>query len=266
MRIFIRLIIFFITINSVFSQNNSNVFVKGGSFLMGTFLSKSKDERPIHRIKLSDFYIGKYEVSNSEFALFLNAKGNFSNQHYTWINLKGKWRNEKCRIFFQDSIYKVEKGYENHPVLFVSWYGANAYCNWNGGRLPTEAEWEYAALGGSKSKKYVFSGSDIANKCAIFKDNSNEKIHNIATKKPNELGIYDMSGNLSEYCSDWYSENYYKKSTRNNPKGPDSGNYKVYRGGSFYTEKQSLYIKNRKGIAPNENNITIGFRIVYDIN
>ena len=126
------------------------------------------------------------------------------------------------------------------PVEYVSWYDCqefikklNALTGQNF-RLPTEAEWEYAARGGSKSQGYEYSGSNNLDDVAWYDSNSGDKTHDVATKKPNELGLFDMSGNVLEWCQDWYGRDYYSSSPSSNPTGPASGSYRVQRGGSWY--------------------------------
>ena len=241
------------------------IFVKGGKFKMGDKFGE-KDEMPVHKVRLSGFYIGKYEVSNIEFARFLNKKGNKYEDHSYWINMEGKWRGLKCRIYQIDNEFLVENGYENYPVNFVNWYGANAYCKWKGGRLPTEAEWEYAAKGGvpTGSTTWKDSGIHIDEK-AWYSSNSDNKIHKIGTKYANTLGIHDMQGNLWEWCSDWYDVKFYTKSGRNNPENINIAEYKVMRGGSWANNETMLRITNRNAVKPNINKINLGFRIVFDL-
>lgn len=244
-------------------KDSSLVFVKGGTFKMGSIVGE-KDEQPVHRVKISDFFIGKYEVTNSEFVELLNEKGNQYNDHALWIKLEGKWRDLKCRIYEKDSVFYVEKGYENYPVNFVNWYGADAYCKWRGGRLPTEAEWEYVAKDLGKHGRASRKPSDgPIDDFAWSSVNSNNNTHKIGTKKPNALGIYDMQGNLYEWCDDWYDVNYYAKSKRKNPVNKIKSDYKVMRGGSWANDATMLRTTNRNAIKPKINKINIGFRIAY---
>jgi formylglycine-generating enzyme required for sulfatase activity len=242
-------------------MDSSLVFVKGGTFKMGSKTGE-EDELPVHKVKLSDFYIGKYEVTNGEFVVFLNEKGNQYEDHALWIKPEGKWRNLKCRIYEKDSAFFVEKGYEQYPVNFVNWYGANEYCKWKGGRLPTEAEWEYAAIGGKDAKRGI--PLPVEEK-AWYSVNSNNKIHKVGTKKPNVLGIYDMQGSLWEWCADWYDAKYYELSDRKNPLNKMKSDYRVIRGGSWANDEKMLCITNRNAIKPKINKINLGFRVVYDL-
>ena len=238
------------------------IFVKGGSFQMGSNNGDS-DEKPIHTVTVSDFYIGKYEVTNREYIEFLNAKGVSSNGSYSgteYIDMDDEdcaigYRNGK--FYFKGSSYAND---EDCSVIEVTWYGADAYCKWKGGRLPTEAEWEYAARGGIKSNGYKYSGSNNCGDVAWYYNNSGSKTHPVGQKMPNELGIYDMSGNVWEWCSDWYYSNYYSKSPNSNPKGPTSGTYRVWRGGSWNDEASYYRVANRYYNFPGDSGYIFGFR------
>jgi len=201
--------------------------VEGGQFTMGDTVYNRKYIE--HQVKLTTFYMSKYEVTNAQYARFLNQ---YTTEHKdkpeyldsienNFIYLKGIENAEmKCGIYKDGNIYKVIFGYENRPAAYISWYGANAYCEFYGGSLPTEAQWEYAAKGGSKPYEvsktsqgftpYKYSGSDNVDTVAWYSNNSGSKTHSVGTKMPNQLGIYDMSGNLWEWCLDWYSSDYYQ--------------------------------------------------------
>ena len=223
--------------------------------------SGQNDEKPVHKVKISSFYVSKYEITNKQFCDFLNQKGNQYEGNTMWIDLNGKWRTLKCRIYQKDSVFYVEKGYENYPVAFVSWYGAQAYCKWRGGRLPTEAEWEYLAKTGLTETQIY----DSLNYYAVYKVDTLTGPQPVGSKKPDKNGIYDLFGNMAEWCYDWYLPEYYYFSPKKNPKGPDFGTMKVKRGGSWAENKNSIYPTNRKASNPNSNNITIGFRVVIPI-
>ncbi len=194
-----------------FDFEPETILVEGGTFRMGSDdKNADDDEQPIHSVTLSDFSIGKYEVTNAQFCAFLNEKGNQKEGRAEWINLEGSYRNEKCRISKRSNRFEVERGYEDHPVIYVSWYGARAFCNWLKGKtgknyqLPTEAQWEFAARGGNKSRGYKYAGSDNLDIVGWYDDNSGGGTHKVGQKRSNELGIYDMSGNVWEWCQDWY--------------------------------------------------------------
>ena len=232
------------------------------------------DEKPIHRVTLSDFAIGKYEVTVEQFAAFINDKNYKTDADkegwsYVWtgsIYEKKNGVNWKC-----DVAGKVRPQDEyKHPVIHVSWNDATAYCQWLSSktgknyRLPTEAEWEYAARGGNQSKGYKYSGSNTVGDVAWYTDNSGSKTHPVGTKGANELGIYDMSGNVWEWCSDWYDENYYKNSAAQNPKGALSGSLRVLRGGSWDITVYVCRSSNRSRNVPFNRFINVGFRLARD--
>jgi len=231
-------------------------FVQGGTFMMGSN-DGSSDEKPVHKVYVSDFYMDKYEVTNAQFCQFLNEKGNQTEGGREWLDLKSEY----CKIVKQGNRYVPVSGYDNHPVIMVSWYGANAYARWAGKRLPTEAEWEYAARGGNKSRGYKYSGSNNADAVAWYSNNSGGQTHPIGTKQPNELGLYDMSGNVWEWCADWYDSGYYGKSPYENPLGPASGQYRVLRGGSWGSDA-NLRCSRRYYNDPYSRLNYFGFRLV----
>jgi formylglycine-generating enzyme required for sulfatase activity len=157
---------------------------------------------------------------------------------------------------------------DKHPMVKVTYNDAVSYCNWLGEkfggdwRLPTEAEWEYAARGGNKSNRYTYAGGDELEKVAWFEDNADWQTQAVGRKKANELGIYDMSGNVWELCKDWYGEDYYKTSPATNPKGPASGEYRVLRGGGWVDRAAYCRVAGRSGGAPSDRDHDFGFRVV----
>lgn len=237
------------------------VKVEGGSFEMGSS-SGECDESAVYQVTLDGFSMSKYEITNKQYCIFLNEEGNLSEGGVEWIDLKNSYINKK-RL----GRYTVKPRYEDHPVVFVSWYGARAYCTWLSSkirkevRLPTEAEWEYAARGGKKSKGYTYSGSNTIGEVAWYHDNSSKKVHKVGGKSPNELGLYDMSGNVWEWCSDWYVEYYYSSSPSRNSKGVSLRNYKVIRGGSWIYEPSFCRVACSNGSAPDTRLYDIGFRV-----
>ncbi len=240
-------------------EQPETVFVKGGTFTMGRPEGEgADDEHPQHQVTLNDFYIGKYEVTNAEYAKFLNAKGKYEENGNTWIEIN------ESEIDLEGGKFKVREGKENYPVIEVTWYGATAYAEWAGGRLPTEAEWEYAARGGNKSQGYKYSGGNLYDVVAWFAENADAETHKVGTKQPNELGIYDMSGNVWELCSDWYNKDYYENSPTNNPQGPSSGTHKVRRGGSKANYAEDIPVYYRKDIELVSGYDYVGFRIVIE--
>ncbi|MBN2357268.1 SUMF1/EgtB/PvdO family nonheme iron enzyme [candidate division KSB1 bacterium] len=214
------------------------VFVEGGEFMMGSNQDLSYTN-PEHLVLLSDFYIDKYEVTVEQFCEFLNERANQVEDIETYIWMKPvDWKNaDISQIEMLGDRFFPKSEFNHHPVTFVSWYGAQAYAQWAGKRLPTEAEWEYAARGGVKSRGYEYSGSNNPHEVAWHMTNSGNKTHPIGRKKPNELGIFDMSGNVEEWCADWYGHDYYEKGDYKNPQGPASkkeyNRGRVVRGGAY---------------------------------
>ncbi len=219
------------------------VFVEGGEFLMGSPSDENgrdEDEGPVHRVWVDSIWIGKYEVTQS------------------------LWK----EIMVNNPSYN--KG-DNLPVENVSWNDVQEFIrklNNKTGlkfRLPTEAEWEYAARGGNKSRGYKYSGSNNIYEAGWYWNNSGRETHSVGLKNPNELGIYDMSGNVWEWCNDWYSRNYYSKSPYKNPNGPSSGSNRVPRGGSWSYSVGGLRCADRGFVNPSTRNSSLGFRLVLDL-
>lgn len=242
------------------------IFVEGGTFEMGCTKEQgtcSDDEKPPHIVTVSSFNIGKYEVTNEQFCAFLNAKGNQEEGGEKWLRIDDAY----CNIEQRNGRYTPKIGYARHPVVEVTWYGSKSFCKWmrqttsKTFRLPTEAEWEYAARGGNRSRNYKYAGSNDIGSVAWYEKNSFNVIHPVGTRNPNELRLYDMTGNVSEVCSDWYDENYYKNSPRNNPKGPSSPQIdRVYRGGSYRSPKSISSVSDRFSTRPDSND-NRGFRL-----
>lgn len=235
------------------------IAINGGTYKMGAKKS-NQDEKPRHDVQVNSFQISKYEVTNDQYCAFLNQvqcpkDGKYKGQQLFDLSLEG------VGIEYIDGRFVSKKGMGYYPIVGVTWHGASEFCSWAGGRLPTEAEWEFAARGGTKAEKTEYAGSGFFYKVGWGKSNSDGKAHMVGQKAPNELGIYDMSGNVLEWCSDWYSESYYKKSSENNPLGPSSGNKKVARGGCYAFENKSCEVTRRVAIAPDSLGSNAGFRI-----
>ena len=222
------------------------VFVKGGTFKMGATEEQGTedpwdDEYPVHDVTLSDFYIGKYEVTQE-----------------LWEYVMG----------YNPSFYEREKEKEKLPVNNVTWLDCVdfiANLNKLTGKnfdIPTEAEWEYAARGGAKSKGYKYAGSNNIDEVAWYKNNSDLNLKRVGLKIPNELGLYDMSGNALEWCSDWYDENYYSTSPSVNPTGPATGEEVVCRGGTYTYSARSCRITIRDCEYVDLGVVNMGFRLV----
>jgi formylglycine-generating enzyme required for sulfatase activity len=215
------------------------VHVQGGTFTMGCTPEQDDDchnsEQPAHQVTLSSYYIGKYEVTQAQWkAVMGNNPSNFGDcddcqvQQVSW---------DDVQQFIQKLNELTNKNY----------------------RLPTEAEWEFAARGGMKSNGYEYAGSNNVEDVAWHEGNSGSKTHPVGQKSPNELGIYDMSGNVWEWCEDWYGD--YSNSSISNPKGPDSGSYRVFRGGSRYSSAGYCRVTSRGPNLPSNRSSAIGFRL-----
>jgi formylglycine-generating enzyme len=249
-------------------QMNRMVRVEGGTYKMGSKDSDKtadNDEQKEHDVTIKTFEISKFEVTVWEWKQYTKAN-KFK------MPLKPEWG-------WQD----------NYPINGITWEEAISYCNWlskkeklqpvyskqgpnyvcnfkaNGYRLPTEAEWEFAAKGGVKSKGYKFSGGNDANEVAWHKAISKNSPHTVGTKLPNELGLYDMSGNVWEWCWDWYNKDYYKIEKGDNPKGPEMGERKCVRGGSWDSQVNYLRPANRISTPPNKTHEFYGFRVARTI-
>lgn len=249
----------------------SMVFVQGGSFNMGSN-TDDEDAKPVHRVTLRSFYIGKFEITVGEFRKFIVATqyqttAEQEGSSFIWTGIK--WERQNGIDWEYDSFgNKRTLTQDMQPVVHISWDDATRYCQWLSAqsgktyRLPTEAEWEYAARGGNKSNSYTFSGANDLLGVGWNKENSNGQMHECGQKQANELGIYDMTGNVWEWCKDWYDKFYYTDSPIENPQGPPTGTYKVYRGGSWNDPTKFCKVSYRSGNAPGKRYSTLGFRIV----
>ena len=216
------------------------VFVKGGCFEMGdTFGDGEVDEKPVHSVCVSDFHMGKFEVTQAQ-----------------WEKVMGS------------NPSHFRKG-GSYPVEEVSWNDAQEFIGklnrmtGKSYRLPTEAEWEYAARSGGKREKWAGTSSeaDLAD-YVWYAKNAGDSTHPAGEKKPNGLGLYDMSGNVWEWCGDWYGKDYYASSPRDNPTGPSSGESRVYRGGSWYNIPRHVRATHRYCSSPNFRSTDLCFRLV----
>ena len=226
-----------ITVNGV---SFTMIAVEGGTFQMGATSEQGSvadnDEKPVHSVTLSDYYIGETEVTQE---LWQAVMGSNPSYH---------------------------RGNPQRPVERVSWNDCQEFIKklnqltGKNFRLPTEAEWEYAARGGNKSKGYKYSGGNTIGNVAWYIDNSSSQTHDVKTKSANELGIYDMSGNVWEWCQDWYGD--YSSSLQTNPTGPLSGSNRVNRGGSWYNYAGSCRVSIRHSSDPDIGNGILGLRLV----
>ncbi len=213
------------------------VLVPAGSFVMGSSAGDD-DEQPQHSVYLDAFYIDETEVTCARYAHFLEATG--YPPHPLW-----------------DPKYDRPE----EPVVGVSWYDAEAFARWAGKRLPTEAEWEKAAGGGLAEKLYPW-GEGIHQQQANYNSFGTMPVKSYA---PNGFGLYDMAGNVWEWCQDWYDSDYYSVSSGRNPQGPLQGMRKVVKGGAWYSNEVALRIANRHKNDPALGSFNIGFRCVITV-
>lgn len=218
------------------------VFVEGGTFTMGATPEQEEDafdnEYPTHRVTLSDYYIGETEVTQ---ALWKAVMGNNPS-------------------FFKGDNLPVEKVSYEDVKTFITKLNEKTGKTF---RLPTEAEWEYAARGGKKSKGYKYAGSNNIDDVAWYSENSNDKTHPVKTKIPNELGLYDITGNVLEWCSDRYGD--YSSNAQTNPQEPSSGDERIIRGGSWLNNAWLCHISYRSYELLSYSNLYLGFRLVMGI-
>ncbi|MBM3207735.1 MAG: serine/threonine protein kinase, partial [Chlamydiae bacterium] len=233
------------------------VIITGGSFYRGSNTG-GRDESPRHQIILSPFAIDIHQVTNEQFVRFLEVMGGEKD-----CNNNDMIRLRESRIKRSGGKLNIESGYSRHPVVGVTWYGATAYAKWIGKRLPTEAEWEVAAIGGFEDAIYP-TGINIERSQANFFSSDTTTV---MSYPPNGYGIYDMAGNVYEWCNDWYDFHYYNVSVQepNDPKGPLQGVYRVLRGGCWKSLKEDLRSAHRHRNNPGVMNGTYGFRCVADV-
>jgi formylglycine-generating enzyme required for sulfatase activity len=210
------------------------VYLPGGTFVMGSDQGKL-NEHPLHDVSLNPFYMDIHEVTVAQYETFLIETG-----------------------YEKPAFWQPELDRPDDPVVGITWLDASAYAAWIGKRLPTEAEWEYAARGGAIGKLYPWGDDPDAQKANF----TSTGIAPVKRFQPNGYGLHDMIGNVWEWCSDWYSENYYETSPRSNPKGPFTGTHKILRGGTWYSNAEQARITNRYYSLPDIRSFHIGFRCV----
>jgi len=219
---------------------NNMIFVEGGTFMMGATSEQDSDAngggKSAHMVKLDSYRIGKYEVTQEEWLAVMESNPSKPQAKMAAVN-NISWND--CQEFIR----------KLHSITGLNF------------RLPTEAEWEYAARGGNRSNGYMYAGSNILDDVAWnFGNGSDNPSSKVGLKKPNELGLYDMSGNVEEWCQDWYDKDYYKNSPTINPYGPSIGSYRVVRGGSIGLFG-SYKIWERDGMLPQARRSVVGFRL-----
>ena len=298
------------------------VYIPGGEFEMGRHVGDGySEELPLHAVLLDAFFMSKFEITNQQYCDFLNNidvkvdggivyAASDSGNSYPYCNTHSY--DTDSQIDFSDPDFSVRtkdgRDMSNDPMVEVSWYGSVAYCNWrssnedyescynlstwecdfskHGYRLPTEAEWEYAARGGLSGKRFPWSDPNISHSRANYyadpgaypyDENPTSGYHPdwddvspytsvVGSFAPNGYGLYDMAGNVWEWCNDWYDSNYYNVSPYDNPEGPASGTYRVLRGGCWIINASFCRVAHRIGNIPDYRSYSFGFRIVLDLN
>ena len=231
--------------------NMKMIYVKGGQFLMGVsseqYGSAQNDEFPAHTVELDSYYIGECEITQSQWEKIMGTsiyqQQRFANGEFSGFSGVG----------------------DDYPMYFINWYEAQEFCcrlsQITGKRymLPTEAQWEYAARSGKRNEETIFCGGDYL---GVVGWNNELYAHPVKQKQPNKLGLYDMSGNVWEWCSDWYSASYYNVSPRRNPYGAPTGIRRMLRGGSWVSSASDCRISNRARSIPTDRDNNNGFRVV----
>ena len=237
-------------------DNSQMALIPGGSFQMGDRLDRRWNALPVHKVELDSFYMDVHEITVGQFKWFLKQSG------YQPEAVKQGWDINR----FWNVVEKYSPA-DQHPVVYVSWYDAAAYAKWAGKRLPTEAEWEYAARGGLKDRRYPWGNGEPTGKGCNFADKNADAVLRgmdpdfdwanldvddgyaftapVGSFAPNGYGLYDMAGNVWEWCQDWYGEDYYNNSPTKNPPGPSIGEYRVLRGGSWGNDTNDLRVAGR---------------------
>ena len=242
------------------------VLIPAGEFQMGnnddTVLADGHrggypDEKPVHTVYVDAFYMDKYQVTNALYRKFVQATGYRKPEGSAWVPEKGGFQSG-----FKTWSDENFNG-DNQPVVCVSWADARAYAKWAGKRLPTEAEWEKAARGGLVGKRYPW-GDSITHDDANYVDKNGKDQWTftapVGSFAPNGYGLYDMAGNVWEWCLDWYDADYYANSPEQNPPGADSGNLRVLRGGSWDYNEIAMRCSHRHKFDPEFRFSIVGFR------
>jgi len=240
------MVLFFSTL-AMAQLDSGMILVPGGDFFMGNDMKNGLGFSPVHKVKVDSFYMDKYEVTNKDYLKFCQETGHTLPE------------------FWNTDVFKSGENYLNYPVVGVNFSDAKKYAEWAGKRLPTEAEWEFAARGGLEGKD--FPNGDVWTKEKAKQDSKGWKnlIEAVGNDEPNGYGLYDMGGNVWEWVEDRHSETYYEESEYDNPKGPAKGSNRVIRGGSWHSGKMCKKVFYRKGLISNWCDFAVGFRCVKEL-
>ncbi len=255
------------------AQGPEMVVIAAGTFRMGDIQGEGrKNEKPVHEVRITrSFAIGKYEVTVGQFADFVKATGYKTEAEqgdgcWGWsVQWKSEQWKKNARFNWRSPGFSQN---DDHPVVCVSWHDAKAYIDWlsrqagHAYRLPTEAEWEYAAQAGSTAAYSFGNDAEAVGNYAWYLNNSSKKTHPVGQKQPNAWGLYDVHGNASEWVGDWYDAGYYAKSPLQDPKGPATSPGRVIRGGGGDGGARSCRSAHRYVYVPSDRLGNVGFRLV----
>ena len=232
--------------NKSIGNNSDMVLIPAGEFIMGG--DTEDDHLPAHKVYIDSFYIDKYEVTNAQFQKYCEE----TNAEYPEY-----WGMEE---------FHSGPDFPDHPVVGISWSEARDYAEWAGKRLLTEAEWEYAARGGLIDNNYSYGPeSDTSKANYAVKGQKRKGCVPVGSYPPNGFGLYDMTGNVVEWVSDYYDKNYYKNSPNKNPSGPEDGKFKVIRGGGWHSGPYCTRVCFRNALRAGWRDIAVGFRCARDV-
>ena len=247
------------------------VLIPAGEVTLGNDQGNAAS-KPRHKVYLDAFYIDKFEVTNEKFARFLNEHGRMKAERGFVFDPDGKMICRPDFIRLENGQWRPAPGRGRFPVVSVTWHGADTYARFCGKRLPTDAEWEKAARGGTDTPWFFGDDPSLLDDYAWHYGNSPHETHEVGLKKPNPFGLYDVYGNVYEVVSDWYSDSYYAKSSDRNPKGPETGRYHIRRGGSYYYSAMAgcnswQRVTTQIGAEPEETIVDSnwGFRVAADV-
>ena len=236
-------------------SHENMALIPAGSFEMGDYLDNIEDALPAHTVELGSFYMDAYPVTVGQYKRFVEESG----YNYTRKIVDEEGYNYSRHNW--DNVARYSPS-DDHPMVYVNWSDAAAYAAWAGKRLPSEAEWEYAARGGLIGQRYPW-GNEIESENAKYAGMDGSSL--VGCYNPNDYGLYDMAGNVWEWCADWYDKDYYAHAPVKNPTGPADGLYRVARGGSWRHDAKTLRVAARNHDSPTANSYCVGFRCVRDL-